>query len=269
MTQSNDGREHMRRALIMCAETFRFYAKQHRAKGTPDGNEKAVRNDDMAAMCERAFSGVASPVEGTGAWRDIASAPKDGLAERLQARIIEALDRWHDGSRERKATDIVAAIQPLIADALLSAEAERDELRAKFANLSLSYELTKQRELDMSIAGADYKDRALTAEARLAAMGGEDNGSALAESAGEGLRPVASDSACQSEGAVAALATALHNAVHLIALELGPDRDAARDGMLTLAKFDPAAPKDGTAGPVDPLRAEPISSPLNSAGGEP
>lgn len=55
VTSRSPSPEHMRMALIMCAETFRFYAKSHRAKGTPDGDEKAVRNDDMAAMCERAI----------------------------------------------------------------------------------------------------------------------------------------------------------------------------------------------------------------------
>lgn len=42
-------------ALDIAAKQFRSYAEQHRAKGTPEADAKAVVNDQMADMCDAAF----------------------------------------------------------------------------------------------------------------------------------------------------------------------------------------------------------------------
>lgn len=44
--------ETMRTALVRARDQFRFYAEQHRAKGTEDGDTKAITNDAMAATCD-------------------------------------------------------------------------------------------------------------------------------------------------------------------------------------------------------------------------
>jgi hypothetical protein len=43
-------------ALIMSHGAFSAYAGMHRAKGTPDGDAKAQRNDDYAQAIERALA---------------------------------------------------------------------------------------------------------------------------------------------------------------------------------------------------------------------
>jgi hypothetical protein len=50
-------RGRMAAALRRAAEQFAFYETQHRAKGTADGEAKAVVNRDMAAMCLAAAEG--------------------------------------------------------------------------------------------------------------------------------------------------------------------------------------------------------------------
>ena len=57
-----------------CAKQFRFYEKSHAAKGTPDGDAKAIVNAQFAQRCEDALS---APAADDG-WRDISTAPKDG-----------------------------------------------------------------------------------------------------------------------------------------------------------------------------------------------
>lgn len=47
----------MRDALRECAETFRDYEQQHRAKGTAVGTAKAERNREMAEKCEALVNG--------------------------------------------------------------------------------------------------------------------------------------------------------------------------------------------------------------------
>lgn len=42
-------------ALQKAATTFRDYARLHRAKDTVDGSVKALRNDEMATLCEEAM----------------------------------------------------------------------------------------------------------------------------------------------------------------------------------------------------------------------
>lgn len=42
-------------ALKRAAEQFRYYETSHRAKGTPDADEKAEVNATMARMCEDAL----------------------------------------------------------------------------------------------------------------------------------------------------------------------------------------------------------------------
>lgn len=49
--------------LSLAANTFRDYARLHRAKGSPEGDEKAARNDEMAAVCERAMRLPPSPLD--------------------------------------------------------------------------------------------------------------------------------------------------------------------------------------------------------------
>lgn len=44
--------------LRACMEQFRFYEKQHRAKGTPAADEKAAVNAMRAEACERVLSGI-------------------------------------------------------------------------------------------------------------------------------------------------------------------------------------------------------------------
>jgi hypothetical protein len=45
--------------LEKCEAQFRWYADNHRAKGTPDGDEKAKTNDDMANECRAALQALA------------------------------------------------------------------------------------------------------------------------------------------------------------------------------------------------------------------
>jgi hypothetical protein len=45
--------------LEKCEAQFRWYADNHRAKGTPDGDEKAKTNDDMANECHAALQALA------------------------------------------------------------------------------------------------------------------------------------------------------------------------------------------------------------------
>ena len=45
----------LREACLQAALTFRFYEQSHLAKKTQDGDEKAHRNHEMAAMCEAAL----------------------------------------------------------------------------------------------------------------------------------------------------------------------------------------------------------------------
>ena len=45
----------LREACLQAALTFRFYEQSHLAKKTQDGDEKAYRNHEMAAMCEAAL----------------------------------------------------------------------------------------------------------------------------------------------------------------------------------------------------------------------
>jgi rhodanese-related sulfurtransferase len=47
----------LREACRQAAITFRFYEQSHLAKKTQDGDEKAHRNHEMAAMCEAALAG--------------------------------------------------------------------------------------------------------------------------------------------------------------------------------------------------------------------
>lgn len=43
-------------ACVQAAIQFRFYEQQHLAKGTPDGDAKALRNHEMAKICETAIA---------------------------------------------------------------------------------------------------------------------------------------------------------------------------------------------------------------------
>lgn len=45
-------------ALEKCEAQFRFYADNHRAKGTPDGDEKAKTNDHMANIAAAALASL-------------------------------------------------------------------------------------------------------------------------------------------------------------------------------------------------------------------
>lgn len=47
----------LREALSKAAETFRVYARLHRAKETAEGEEKARANDRHAEMCDAALNG--------------------------------------------------------------------------------------------------------------------------------------------------------------------------------------------------------------------
>jgi len=47
----------LREACRQAAITFRFYEQSHLAKKTQDGDQKAHRNHEMAAMCEAALAG--------------------------------------------------------------------------------------------------------------------------------------------------------------------------------------------------------------------
>lgn len=42
-------------ALSKCSNQFAFYAQQHRDKGTPDGDAKAVTNDNFVSLCDGAL----------------------------------------------------------------------------------------------------------------------------------------------------------------------------------------------------------------------
>jgi hypothetical protein len=54
---SNDNRPHSASgALFAAAAQFREYARQHRAKQTPEATVKAEVNDKMAEMCEQALA---------------------------------------------------------------------------------------------------------------------------------------------------------------------------------------------------------------------
>lgn len=46
----------MLRILKAAADQFAFYAASHRAKSTPDGDEKAATNDRMEAACRAAIA---------------------------------------------------------------------------------------------------------------------------------------------------------------------------------------------------------------------
>jgi hypothetical protein len=47
----------LKEACRQAAITFRFYEQSHLAKKTQEGDEKAHRNHEMAAMCEAALAG--------------------------------------------------------------------------------------------------------------------------------------------------------------------------------------------------------------------
>lgn len=53
--------EPMRSALTKARDQFHFYAEQHFAKKTPEGNEKAAANLEMAAMCGNALADAPPP----------------------------------------------------------------------------------------------------------------------------------------------------------------------------------------------------------------
>lgn len=72
-------------ALKRCQEQFHSYARQHRAKGTPEGEEKAEVNDDMAWMCEDALSHANPKPEGEPAWRPEVRAFADLMEAQLKA----------------------------------------------------------------------------------------------------------------------------------------------------------------------------------------
>ncbi len=48
--------KNMEDALHKCADQFAFYAQQHRDKGTPDGDAKAVTNDNFEKLARAALS---------------------------------------------------------------------------------------------------------------------------------------------------------------------------------------------------------------------
>lgn len=50
-------------ALQKAATTFRDYARLHRAKDTVDGSVKALRNDEMATICEEALAFDPDPTD--------------------------------------------------------------------------------------------------------------------------------------------------------------------------------------------------------------
>lgn len=49
----------LREVVIKCTATFREYAGLHRAKNTPDADEKARRNEELMTMCAMALVGRA------------------------------------------------------------------------------------------------------------------------------------------------------------------------------------------------------------------
>ncbi len=53
--------------LAKCEAQFRWYADNHRAKGTPDGDEKAKTNDDMANECRAALEALSKTTGETNA----------------------------------------------------------------------------------------------------------------------------------------------------------------------------------------------------------
>ena len=44
------------KALVDCAEVFERYGRLHRAKGTADGDRKAMSNESMAKGCRQAVA---------------------------------------------------------------------------------------------------------------------------------------------------------------------------------------------------------------------
>lgn len=52
-------RDALAKALTHAGETFRHYARLHRAKGTADGLAKASINDELAEQCEAALAAAA------------------------------------------------------------------------------------------------------------------------------------------------------------------------------------------------------------------
>jgi hypothetical protein len=49
------------KALQICRDTLRDYARQHRAKDTVDGSVKALKNDTIADMCDEAMNPDINP----------------------------------------------------------------------------------------------------------------------------------------------------------------------------------------------------------------
>ena len=47
--------EKLRDLILECGTTFRLYEELHRAKGTPEGNQKAEKNAAMARKCTDAL----------------------------------------------------------------------------------------------------------------------------------------------------------------------------------------------------------------------
>lgn len=54
---ARDHIEALRAMIKECGEQFRFYQKNHEAKGTPDSDAKAKVNAEIAARCEALVSG--------------------------------------------------------------------------------------------------------------------------------------------------------------------------------------------------------------------
>lgn len=88
-------------ALDQAAKQFRVYQKQHAAKATLDGDEKARTNEGFAIMCESALlygPTLLAALDGREAgWLPIESAPKD---EPIQVRhpTYDPAMRWWIGT---------------------------------------------------------------------------------------------------------------------------------------------------------------------------
>jgi hypothetical protein len=82
-----------------CADQFREYERQHRAKGTPEGDAKAEVDAEFARRC-LAMLGARSarlPAKETEGWQDIASAPfrRDGRPSKYDLCAHE-MPLWQD-----------------------------------------------------------------------------------------------------------------------------------------------------------------------------
>jgi hypothetical protein len=58
--------EGMRKALVLAANQFRFYVDEHRKKGAPEAEARALINAFMAERCEIVLAAVPSPTEPAG-----------------------------------------------------------------------------------------------------------------------------------------------------------------------------------------------------------